>query len=60
MKSGVAHRISFDVSKLQKVPWEHSKRLMYGSFLCLSKDKFKANLIFATVANRKHEDLRKG
>ena len=58
-RAGIVHCIHLDMRGLRKIPWEHSKRLLYGSFLCLSKDNFKT-MLFATVANRKAEDLRMG
>ena len=58
-RSGIVHRIALDTRQLRDIPWEHSKRLLYGSFLCLSRDHFKT-MLFATVANRKPEDLKNG
>ena len=49
--NGIAHKVRFDVSRFRGVQWENSKRLIFGSLLCLSKDKFE-NFVFATVANR--------
>jgi hypothetical protein len=46
---GIVYRISFKVDC--EVAWERSKRLMYGSLLCLSCDDFKT-LLWATVSNR--------
>ncbi|KAK3752819.1 hypothetical protein QZH41_016357, partial [Actinostola sp. cb2023] len=57
--SGMAHSIRFRPLSRSKEVWQHSKRLLFGSFLCLSKDTFKT-IAFATVANRKAEDLAKG
>ncbi|XP_046560622.1 NFX1-type zinc finger-containing protein 1-like [Haliotis rubra] len=57
--NGLLHRISFDVSNLQRVRWENSKRLIYGSLLCLSKDNFKT-LLFATITERDPKLLREG
>lgn len=42
-------RVSFKLDC--EVAWERSKRLMYGSLLCLSCDDFNT-LLWATVANR--------
>ena len=53
-ESGIIYKVHFDVSKFPMTKWAHSKRLIYGSFLCLSKDNFET-ILFATVANR---DLR--
>lgn len=58
-RAGIVHCIRLDMRGLRKIPWEHSKRLIFGSFLCLSKDNFKT-MLFATVANRKADDLRAG
>lgn len=54
---GVTYQISFDVSKLRRILWENSKRLIYGSLLCLSKDNFET-FILATVEDRKPELLK--
>ncbi|KAK2705482.1 hypothetical protein QYM36_015764 [Artemia franciscana] len=43
--------ISFSKNRLQRVVWETSKRLMYGSLLCLTKDDFDTGIL-ATVAHR--------
>ena len=58
-RAGIVHCIHLDMRGLRKIPWEHSKRLIFGSFLCLSKDNFKT-MLFATVANRKADDLKAG
>ena len=47
----VALRVHFDVSLLRRVNWETSKRLIFGSLVCLSKDGFHTAL-FATVHER--------
>ena len=56
--NGVAYRIRFDIARFQRVQWENSKRLIFGSLLCLSKDNFKS-FAFATVVNRELKDIRK-
>ena len=56
--NGVAYKINFDTSSFQRVQWENSKRLIFGSLLCLSKDNFKS-FAFATVANRELNNIRK-
>jgi hypothetical protein len=48
-RSGIVYRVSFQVDA--EVSWERSKRLIYGSLLCLSSDDFKT-LLWATVSNR--------
>ncbi|XP_078098554.1 NFX1-type zinc finger-containing protein 1-like [Mustelus asterias] len=58
-RSGVFFQVQFDIKLLEFVRWESSKRLLFGSFLCLSKDKFET-MLFATVANRGLDELKKG
>ncbi|XP_076435849.1 NFX1-type zinc finger-containing protein 1-like [Babylonia areolata] len=59
LQSGLGHRLTFDVSRMKRVRWEISKRLIFGSLVCLSADNFQT-LFFATVANREASDLREG
>ena len=58
--SGIGFDIKFDVSNLQNVNWEHSKSLIFRSMLCLSKDSFEKNVIFATVVKRDPNLLKEG
>lgn len=39
--------------------WENSKRLIYGSLLCLSCDNFET-FLYATVSDRDPKHLQKG
>ena len=39
---------------------EHSKRLIFGSLLCLSPDHFRGKVFFATVTNRDPRKLYRG
>ena len=57
--NGVFVRIQFDVTHLKNVNWEHGKRLIYGSLLCLSHDQFNS-IVFVTVVERKVDDVKKG
>ncbi|XP_060086142.1 NFX1-type zinc finger-containing protein 1-like [Ylistrum balloti] len=57
--NGLCHRISFDVSRMQRVNWESSKRLIFGSLVCFSSDNFRT-LLFATVAERDPKKLKEG
>ena len=56
--SGVRYKIRFDTRKFVDVQWENSKRLIFGSLLCLSKDNFE-NFVFATVAERNVKEVVK-
>ena len=58
--SGIGYKVHFETLHLQRCKWEHSKRLMFGSLVCLSPDNFKNVVLFATVSDRKPEDLKRG
>ena len=58
-RSGIIHQVKIDVTGLNASRWVHSKRLIFGSFLCLSKDNFKT-MLFATVSKREPDELTKG
>ena len=51
------YRMKFDNIRLKRVRWENSKRLIFGSLLCLSKDNFET-FIFATVEERDLKELK--
>lgn len=57
--SGMGFQIRFDMQYFNRVNWEHSRRLIFGSLLCLSKDDFKT-MLFATVVKRDPEQLKHG
>ena len=57
--SGITYQVKIDVSGFNTSRWSDSKRLLYGSFLCISKDNFKT-MLFATVSKREPEELKKG
>ncbi|XP_064640121.1 NFX1-type zinc finger-containing protein 1-like [Lineus longissimus] len=56
--NGLTYRIRLDTKLLKNVKWKFSKRLIFGSLVCLSRDNFQT-LLFATVTDRKPEDLEK-
>ena len=55
---GMVYRIRFDVfhHSVRNLPWEKSKRLKFGSLLCLSADDFYTPF-FATVESRDPREL---
>ncbi|XP_043088038.1 NFX1-type zinc finger-containing protein 1 [Puntigrus tetrazona] len=57
--SGIAYKVQFDQRPLQFVRWENSKRLLYGSLVCLSMDNFES-FLFATVTDRDPKLLKQG
>ena len=56
---GILLSVKFDSSKLHRVKWEHSKRLIFGSLLCFSCNNFET-VTFASVVNRDAKKLREG
>ncbi|XP_040014742.1 NFX1-type zinc finger-containing protein 1 [Xiphias gladius] len=58
-QTGLAYIVQFDIQPLKFVHWQNSKRLLYGSLVCLSCDNFES-FLFATVSDRDPKDLQKG
>ncbi|KAK2861853.1 hypothetical protein Q5P01_001386 [Channa striata] len=58
-QTGLAYLVQFDLEPLKFVRWQNSKRLLYGSLVCLSCDHFE-NFLFATVSDRDPKNLQKG
>ena len=58
-RNGVNFKVEFDNTHLARCNWSHSKRLLHGSLLCLSCDKFN-QIIFAVVTNRDEKELSEG
>ena len=56
---GISYRIRFNINHFKRVRWQNSKRLIFGSLLCLSCDNFDT-LLFATVMNRDIKMLEAG
>ncbi|NXP22050.1 ZNFX1 protein, partial [Scytalopus superciliaris] len=57
--TGIVYKVQFDIKPLKFVQWQNSKRLLYGSLICMSKDHFET-FLFATVSNRYAEELANG
>lgn len=57
--TGLAYIVQFDIQPLKFVRWQNSKRLLYGSLVCLSCDNFES-LLFATVSDRDPNGLQRG
>lgn len=58
-QNGLAYIVQFDIQPLKFVRWQNSKRLLFGSLVCLSSDNFES-FLFATVSDRDPKDLQKG
>ena len=56
--NGLCHTIQ--MKRMDKINWEHSKRLIYGSLVCLSPDNFEHTAFFATITDREPEKLKVG
>jgi len=59
LKAENTYTLQFSTKGTQKINWEGSKRLIFGSLLLLSTDDFKTFLLF-TVVDRKPELLQQG
>ena len=59
-RQGVSYRIQFDTERLKYVKWDRTKRLIYGSLVCLSSDGFTSQIVFASISNRDPKELQRG
>ncbi|KAL5004105.1 hypothetical protein ScPMuIL_017561 [Solemya velum] len=57
--NGLNYRLRFSLERLGRVKWQKTRRLIFGSLICLSSDNFRT-LYFATVANRDAKALEQG
>lgn len=57
--SGIIYKVQFDIKPFKWIRWQNSKRLIYGSLVCLSQDNFET-FLFAMVSNRDTDELGKG
>ncbi|XP_075703159.1 NFX1-type zinc finger-containing protein 1 [Rhinoderma darwinii] len=57
--TGIIYKVQFDITPLQRIRWQNSKRLIYGSLVCLSQDNFET-FLFAMVSNRDAKELEQG
>lgn len=58
--SGVTFTLQLNKEKLKNINWEFTKRLLFGSMICLSNDYFENNFIVAIVCDRDIEKLKEG
>jgi hypothetical protein len=58
-KEGVSYVVKFDASRFHYVKWDRTKRLMYGSLVCLLAD-FSDTVILASVVRRETEEITQG
>ena len=57
---GLLHRVQFDVSRMRRVNWEHSKRFKYGSLYCLIDSNSTSTMYFVTITDRNPKELKNG
>ncbi|KAM4012467.1 LOW QUALITY PROTEIN: NFX1-type zinc finger-containing protein 1-like [Anomaloglossus baeobatrachus] len=57
--SGIIYKVQFDIKPLKNIRWQNSKRLLYGSLVCLSQDNFET-FLFAMVSNRDVKEVEQG
>jgi hypothetical protein len=58
--TGFHYAIQLENSKARAINWQRSKRLIFGSLVCLSDDYFRENFIVATINNRDDDQIKMG
>ena len=59
-RAGLCYEVRFDPTPFRGYRWEHSRRLIFGSLLCISPDHFHSTVLFAVVSNSDPRKLAKG
>lgn len=54
---GPIYELQLDRTQVERIRWERSKRLLYGSLLCLSPDNFDT-LYFAVIENVDYDQIK--
>ena len=57
--AGVIYTVQFSLQGFERIRWENSKRLIFGSLVCFSDDDFE-HFFFGTVRNRDPKALSEG
>ncbi|ELU05196.1 hypothetical protein CAPTEDRAFT_135240 [Capitella teleta] len=57
-KSGIVYQLQLNLSRKKQMNLQQSKRLMFGSLVCLTPDNFKT-IVIGTV-ERENDDLERG
>lgn len=57
---GMAYKIRLSPDKANSIDWDASKKLMFGSLVCLSNDYFQKICLVGSICNRDPIQLRRG
>ncbi|XP_059169646.1 NFX1-type zinc finger-containing protein 1-like [Physella acuta] len=59
LMNGIEHILQLDRDKVRQVKWDTERRLIFGSLVCISNNKFQT-IIYATVSQMDRDELKKG
>ncbi len=57
---GILYAIKLDMDKSNGINWENSKKLMFGSLVCFSRDFFTNDCLVGVIGQRDLKNLKKG
>lgn len=57
---GIVYQVKLSDEKTKPVNWDVSKKLLFGSLVCLSNDFFESNCLIGSICERDTEKLKKG
>jgi hypothetical protein len=55
---GIVYSMKLNLDKMKMINWEHSKRLIFGSMVCLSCDYFSNNCLVGIITERDDKKLK--
>jgi hypothetical protein len=56
---GIVYSMKLNTEKMKNINWEYSKRLIFGSLVCLSSDFFNKSCLVGVIAERDDKKLKK-
>ena len=56
----MVYQVRLSDEQIGSVRWEHSKKLLFGSLVCLSDDFFEKTCLVGVISDRSPETLRQG
>jgi hypothetical protein len=55
---GIVYSMKLNTEKMKNINWEYSKRLIFGSLVCLSSDFFSKSCLVGVIAERDEKKLK--
>lgn len=58
--SGIVYQVRLSEKKAKSINWDYSKKLLFGSIVCMSNDFFQNQCLIGSICERDPKKLKKG